>query len=198
MLVRLPCQTRALRSLREVIKMYTEGDPRALRVLEDALGCTNKATRLRAVAMLARVACPMRIRWLDAAMRDSDPQVRETARIVVAWVCRPDRPLWPTREECSLGEPEYCAASPGVWPQDALRVREGWSYVVEVWRSDGMLLGTYAATTCAEDDQHAKCIALGRAILDSTSAHGDHFDPSDAAAFIVEKRRVPGGAGTGG
>jgi hypothetical protein len=184
--------------LREAIEMYKESDPRVLRVLGDALGSANKGTRLRAVAMLARVDCPMRIRWLEAAMCDVDLRVRETAHIVAAWTCRPDYPPWPTREERPLGESEYCGAVAGVWPQDAARVREGWSYVVEVWRSDGMLVGVYAATTCAEDDQHAKCIALGRAVLDSTSAHGDHFDPSDAAAFIVEKHRVPRGAGTGG
>jgi hypothetical protein len=178
--------------------MYTENDPRVLRVLEDALGCASRGTRLRAVAMLARVDCPMRIRWLDAAMCDSDPRVRETAQIVAAWIRHSDRPLWPTREECSPGEPEYCGVDSGLWPHDTIRVREGWHYVVEVWRSDGMLIGTYAATTCAEDDQHAKCIALGRAVLDSTSAHGDHFDPGDAAAFIVDKRRVPWGTGTRG
>jgi hypothetical protein len=184
--------------LREVIEMYAESDPRALRVLEDALGCANKGTRLRAVAMLARVNCPMRRRWLEAAMCDADERVRQTAHIVAAWTCRPDYPPWPTREERPLGEPEYQGVGAGPWRQDATRVREGWSYVVEVWRSDGMLVGIYAATTCTEDDQHAKCIALGRAILDSTSAQGDHFDPSDAAAFIVEKRRVPWGTGTGG
>lgn len=192
------CQTRALGFLREAIEMYTESDPRVLRVLEDALGSANKGTRLRAVAMLSRVDCPMRRRWLDAAMCDSDVRVRETARIVAAWTSRPGYPPWPTREERPLGESEHCGAGHGAWPQDVARVREGWSYVVEVWRSDGMLVGTYAATTCAEDDQHAKCIALGRAVLDSTSAHGDHFNPSDAAAFIVEKRRVPWGSGTGG
>ena len=178
--------------------MYTENDPRVLRVLEDALGCASKGTRLRAVAMLARVDCPMRIQWLQAAMCDSDPRVRETAHIVVAWIRHSDHPPWPTREECSLREPDYPGADHDVWPRDATRVREGWSYVVEVWRSDGMLVGTYAATTCVEDDRHARCIALGRAVLDGTSAHGDHFDPSDAAAFIIDKRRVPWGTGTGG
>jgi hypothetical protein len=107
--------------------------------------------------------------------------------------------VWPTREECPAGEtPQHELPGLGAVVEDAVRARDGWRYIVEVWRSDGLLVGTYTATICAEDDQHAKCIALGQAVLDSTSAHGDRFEPGDAAAFIIEKRRANKVDGAGG
>ncbi len=65
-----------------------------------------------------------------------------------------------------------------------------WEYAVEVWASDGMLVGVFLCATCQEDSEHAKKIALGQAVLASAGPSGDRFDPSTAAAFIVAKQRV--------
>jgi hypothetical protein len=138
--------------------------------------------------MLSRVDCEQRPRWLEAAEKDPDPSVRETARAVAAWVCRPDRPGWPRREECAHLATDGQSIGCGIGDVDG--VRNGWHYIVEVWRSDGLLVGTYAATVCVEDDAHAKCIALGQAVLESTSERGDPFEPAEAAAFIIDKREV--------
>lgn len=170
--------------------MYAETDPRALRVLERALLSTGKTTRLRAVAMLARIDCSARSRWLQAAARDRDRAVREMACVVSAWVCGGDGPPWPAREDCvpnTVGGPEPASCSASDAPRGS---RHDWEYVVEVWRGDGSLVGVFLATTCVEDDQHAKAIALGQAILATTSARADHFDPSEAGAFIVGKERA--------
>jgi hypothetical protein len=73
-----------------------------------------------------------------------------------------------------------------------------WEYAVEVWREDGLLVGVFLSMAGAEDDERAKRIALGQAILASCAAGGDPFDPSRAAPFIVGKRRVRKNARQGG
>ena len=55
-----------------------------------------------------------------------------------------------------------------------------------------MLVGVFPCVSCDEDDEHAKRIALGQAILASATPFGDAFDPSDAGTFIVAKARVIG------
>ena len=170
--------------------MYTETNPRALHVLACALASGSKATRLRAVAMLSRVDCTSRSRWIQAAETDRDPGVRQMACIVSAWVCEVGDPPWPAREESAWDESAYELAGEHVELEIAAGVRYDWEYVVEVWRADGLPVGVFLAATCAEDDEHAKCIALGQAVLASASARGERFEPSEAAAFIIGKRRV--------
>lgn len=176
--------------------MYTETDPRTLGVLERALGSASKATRQRAVAMLAHVDCPSREHWLEVAEQDRDVAVCQMACIVGAWVCEAGDPPWPAREEVPFdgsieesvlgdGEIVFAAGNP-----------HNWEYVVEVWRSDGLPVGVFLCVTCSEDDVHAKCIALGQAVLASASSGAERFEPSEAAAFIVGKRRVPRSSGT--
>ena len=53
-----------------------------------------------------------------------------------------------------------------------------------------MLVGVFLCTTCQDDIEHAKKIALGQAVLASAGPSGDRFEPSTAAAFIVAQRRV--------
>jgi len=168
--------------------VYDETDPRALGVLERALHSTSRITRLRAVAMLARVRCAARERWLTAAEVDPDRAVRETALAVVAWVACPESPPWPVRED-----PSYDELPDVSWERAAdaaACLSWQWEYAVEVWRTDGLLVGVFLSTACKEDDEHAKRIALGQAILASCASRGDSFDPSEAASFIVGKRRV--------
>jgi hypothetical protein len=175
--------------------MYTETDPRVLGVLARALSSSSRATRLRAVAMLGRVECERRERWLDAALEDRDVAVRQTALIVSAWTTEHTEPVWPEREDPAFDlVPDLdCDASAEL--ERATSMRWGWEYAVEIWRGDGLLVGVFLSTTCGEDDEHAKRIALGQAILASSSKGADQFDPGDAAAFIVGKRRVRRGAG---
>ena len=169
--------------------MQKETDLRALVVVERALHSANRATRQRAVAMLARLACESRMRWLEDATHDRDAAVRDTAVIVLAWVVDPAEAPWPDRED---SQPD--SGRTPCYPTAAARGRSDvvwqWEYVVEVWRDDGMLVGSYLAATCNEDDEHAKRIALGQAILASVGPGGDAFEPDSAAAFIVAKRQV--------
>jgi hypothetical protein len=172
--------------------MYREEDPRVLGVLACALHSSSRATRMRAVAMLARVDCADRMRWLEEACADSDEDVCATALGVASWVIEPAEPPWPQREDPSFDRvprPRHDAA-PQSETEPASRWQ--WEYVVEIWRDDGMLVGAYLAATCQEDDEHARRIALGQAILANAAGRGDAFDASTAAAFIVGKRRLPG------
>lgn len=165
-------------------------DARALDVLERALESTSRITRLRAVSMLARVECARRTRWLEAACSDGDDAVAATARVVLSWIADPQQPPWPQREDPRFDRvagPTADEVSQLAF-DSALRWR--WEYVVEVWRADGLLIGTFLAATCEEDDEHAKRIALGQAILANAGAKGESFDAGTAATFIVGKRRL--------
>jgi hypothetical protein len=169
--------------------MNPEADSKALEVLACALESTSRITRLRAVSMLARFECPERGRWLDRACRDADEGVRSAAVAVCAWVAVPDEPCLPDREN-----PAFDAIPRIVDPIIALEAtasgNRSWEYSVEVWRHDGLLVGVFLSALCNEDDEHAKRIALGQAILASAGPGGDSFDPERAAAFIVGKRTV--------
>jgi len=172
-----------------------ENDRRAMAVLAAALRSPGRATRRRAVAMLVHVRCDERLTWLEAATGDSDEGVRETALAVLAWVLPVIEPPWPEREACvrhgRIDSAEFCGESVA----ESVATRGGWEYAIEVWRSDGLLVGVYAVTTCEEDDVHARSIALGQAILANTGRRGDVFDPATAATFIVAKHeRGPGSA----
>jgi hypothetical protein len=169
--------------------MYRETNPRALGVLERALHSASRSTRLRGVAMLSRVECQRRERWLAEACGDPDSAVRETARIVAAWVSEEPAEGFPQREDPRFDV--LAPLDPAAQSADAAaHFRWQWEYALEVWRDDGLLVGVYLATTCEEDDEHAKRIALGQAILASSTRGGDRFDPASAAAFIVAKRRI--------
>ncbi len=169
---------------------YDETDTRTLAVLSAALQSRSRVTRLRAVAMLASVSCRQREEWLHSALRDSDRCVRETAGIVLSWLC-------------SAEPSEYAASEdPAAPPTDSDDVAERallgaqgyeWEYAIEVWRRDGLQLGVFFVSTCQEDDRHARSIALGQAILANTGPRGDTFDPEFAATFIVDKGRRPRG-----
>ena len=169
--------------------MYTESDPRVLAVLGRAIHSGSRATRLRAVAMLARVDCEKRARWLAETCEDPDSGVRETAHIVTAWTVGGEAG-WPEREDPAFDVLAPLDVSAEAQLEEAARFSWQWEYALEVWRDDGLLVGVYLATTCEEDDEHAKRIALGHAILASSSPQGERFDPASAAAFIVGKRRV--------
>ncbi len=170
--------------------IYREKDSRALDVLQRALHSGSPATRVRAVSMLERLDCDDRITWLSDALADAHPSVSATALCVMAWVLDPSEAPWPAREgppaDTGLSRSEGLSA--GLPDEPASRWQ--WEYVVEIWREDGLLVGVYPASTCAEDDEHAKRIALGQAIIDSAGRRADRFDPGSAAAFIVEKRQL--------
>jgi hypothetical protein len=167
--------------------MYLETDARVLNVLERSLGSPGRTERLRAVELLAHIDCADRARWLKSARADEDPTVRDMARNAESWGCEDSEPAWPVREECDAWRTDVIAR-----PTDAYRGSRrgevGWEYVVEVWDRDAAQVGIYAAITCGEDDRHAKCIALGRAILDSVDSSRP-FEPAGATAFIIVKRR---------
>ena len=170
--------------------LYREADPRVLAVLSGALTSSSRVTRLRAVAMLARLECPDRMRWLEGACDDSDEGVRSIACAVIAWTLVVRPAPWPARENPRFDRiPEELLGDEEEF-ESLAAPRWEWEYSVEVWRADGLLLGVYLATTCAEDDEHAKRIALGLAILASADPSGDAFEPEQAAAFITGKRRV--------
>lgn len=177
---------------------YQESDPRNLAVLRTALRSPSRATRLRAVAMLAILECPERDAWLDTAERDRCRAVRETASIVRAWVdVEPDGGR-SGREPGYVPDGDSCGRDPlserGL-VETSLIGRRGWEweYTVEVWRADGLAVGAYFVTTCAEDDRHACSLALGQAILANTAGLGDAFDPECAATFITDKACRPRG-----
>jgi len=170
--------------------MDEQGDPRALHVLDRALKSGSRATRLRAVAMLARFECEPRKRWLTEAEGDPDLAVRETALIVSAWTVACDGDAWPQREDPAFDRVAPLEPGGDAQLERSLRPRWQWEYAVEVWREDGLLVGVFLSTTCEEDDGHAKRIALGQAILTSSAPGGDAFEPQTAAAFIVAKRQV--------
>ena len=168
--------------------LYRETDPRALAVLEGALRSTSAATRIRAVSMLSCLDCERRLEWLSSALADPDASVRATAICVSAWIADAAGPRWPAREDVGSDSPHTSEYRTIAGLPAEPRSRWQWEYVVEVWREDGLLVGVYLAATCSEDDEHARRIALGQAIVESTSRRGDRFDPGSAAAFIVEKR----------
>jgi len=145
--------------------------------------------------MLAHIDCEQRIPWLQGALSDGDEGVRTTALVVLAWVTPVDEPPWPVREMCDR---EDHGSSSSWAPEHAGPncARQGWEYAVEVWRSDGLLIGVFAVTTCEEDDSHARSIALGQAILANAGSRGDEFDPATAAMFIVAKCRRASGSAT--
>ena len=171
--------------------MQADIDRASLNVLERALRSSSRATRLRAVAMLARVKCRDRAIWLEQSLADPDVGVRHTAMLVASWVRSVDGAPWPEREEIGPASSEN-AEGPGRRRQEAPPADWRWEYAGEVWRADGMLVGVFACTSCDEDDEHAKRIALGQAILASATRFGDAFEPSDAGTFIVAKARVAG------
>lgn len=175
--------------------MCSERDDRTHAVLARALNSPSRTLRLRAVLMLASVQCADRDVWLERAARDRDPAVRDAATIVGCWVATPGPTAeWPDREALreadaptDLAEAEFEAALD--WR---------WEYAIEVWRDDGLLIGVFLSTACAEDDDHARSVALGQAILSASAGEGDSFDPATAATFIVGKRRTPRRAGPEG
>lgn len=172
----------------------TDPELRALAVLTAALQSPGRGMRRRAVAMLAHVDCEHRISWLEVALSDADEAVRATALAVLAWVLPAQDRSWPAREACDR-EGRGWDTSEDVERAGSHRARQGWEYAVEVWRSDGLLIGVYAVTTCGEDDPHARSIALGQAILANAGQRGDQFDPATSAMFIVSKcRRAIGDA----
>ena len=168
--------------------IYREDNPRSLAVLARALRAGSQATRVRAVALLACVDCSPRMPWLEQAACDESRAVRDTAHAVLAWVTPVAEPPWPAREDPSFderhrGEMECADPFEGEGPRE-------WEYVVEVWRDDALLVGVFLASVNEEDDDHAKCIALGQAILASAQPGQDPFEPSSAATFIVGKRHA--------
>lgn len=167
--------------------MYLETDVRVLDVLERLLASPARAERLRGVELLAHVDCAERMRWLESARTDEDPAIRDMARIAESWGCEYPEPVWPSREECEAWRTDVIACPTDAY-RGSRRGEPGWEYVVEVWDKDAAPVGTYVAITCGEDDRHAKCIALGRAILDRADSHRP-FEPAGAAAFIILKRR---------
>lgn len=169
--------------------MYEESDPRVISVLDRALHSSSRTVRLRAVSMLATVSCRQRTGWLATACRDADVAVRQAASAVVSWTVVVEPPPWPQREDPSFDCVPHLFASEEIFDAGA-GLRWEWEYAVEVWRDDGLLVGVFLCTTCQDDTEHAKKIALGQAVLASASPTGDRFEPSTAAAFIVAKRQV--------
>lgn len=143
--------------------------------------------------MLSRVTCLHHDDWLEAALRDPDRAVRETASMVLSWLSEASGPTVPPRE---LLPPDDACVDSYECAERALPGARGyeWEYTVEVWRTDGLQLGAYFVSTCQEDDRHARSIALGQAILANVGRRGDAFDPEHAATFIVDKQRTPRGA----
>jgi hypothetical protein len=170
-------------------------DQRMLDVLSRALRSSSRVTRVRAVSMLARVRGDRCMAWLEEALADSDEAVSATATCALAWVVEADDPPWPQREDPSFDRIADQMTDDSDFAASTMLPGWQWEYVLEVWRDDGLLLGVFLATTCAEDDEHAKRIALGQAILANAGGRGDAFDASTAAAFIVGKRRLPGRSG---
>ena len=169
--------------------MHSESDPRVIEVLDLALRSTSRTVRFRAVCMLANVSCERRTDWLATALHDDDVAVQQAACAVTSWTLAVESSPWPQRED-----PAFDRVSDLSEPDSLLEAGAGfgweWEYAVEVWRRDGLLVGVFLSTTCQDDNEHAKKIALGQAVLASAGPSGDRFEPSTAAAFIVAKRRV--------
>jgi hypothetical protein len=169
--------------------MYQESDPRVIDVLDLARRSSSRVVRLRAVCMFTHLAFAQRAEWLDVACRDDDEAVRQAAAMVISWTLEVGSPSWPQREDPAFDRVVQLSE-----PEELLEAGAGlgweWEYAVEVWRSDGMLVGVFLCTTCQDDNEHAKKIALGQAVLASAGPSGDRFEPSTAAAFIVAKRRI--------
>jgi len=138
--------------------------------------------------MLATVMCPQRDAWLDCAILDPESIVREAAIAVASWVAEPRACTWPSREEVGDAREPTSEAADDL--ELAVAASWGWEYTVEVWREDGLCIGVFLSTSRLEDDEHAKKVALGQAVLATASGAGDGFDPATAATFIVEKRRT--------
>lgn len=168
--------------------MTFPADERSCAVLARALHSPSKALRLRAVLMLSTVACARRGAWIESALEDPERVVREAAAAVASWVAEPATPPWPRREDIRHEADVPAARADDDLEQGAVASWE-WEYAVEVWREDGLLIGIFLSTSCAEDDEHAKRMALGQAILSSADGAGDAFDPATAATFIVGKQR---------
>ena len=169
--------------------MYTDSDPRVIEVLTAALRSSSRTVRLRAVCMLANVSCSRRGDWLAAARLDGDVAVREAAGVVTSWTIDVTAPPWPQREDPAFDRVAHLAEPEALLDAGA-GLRWEWEYAVEVWRADGMLVGVFLCTTCQDDIDHAKKIALGQAVLASAGPSGDPFEPATAAAFVVAQRRV--------
>jgi hypothetical protein len=169
--------------------MYTERDPKAIKVLDFALRSSSRIVRLRAVCMLANVHCEQRAEWLLGACVDVDTAVRQAALAVTSWTIAVEPPPWPQREDPAFDRVLSLAEQPDELIDAGAGLGWEWEYVVEIWCSDGMLIGVFLCTTCQDDNEHAKKIALGQAVLASAGPSGDRFEPSTAAAFIVAKRR---------
>ena len=173
--------------------MYAETDPRVIHVLDVARGSSSRVVRLRAVCMMANMDFEQRADWLSAACSDSDSSVRQAASAVTSWTLVVAPPPWPEREDPAFDRVAQLVESEALLDAGAELDWE-WEYAVEVWAGDGMLVGVFLCATCQEDNEHAKKIALGQAVLASARPSGDRFDPSTAAAFIVAKQRVRRGA----
>jgi len=173
----------------EVGRVYEETDPRVLRVLERALRSSSRTVRLRAVCMLANVSCTHGRGGLWGGCGDCYRAGRPAAAAVACWTAAVEPAPWPQRED-----PMFDRVSELVDADELLEAATGlaweWEYAVEVWREDGLLVGVFLCTTCQEDPEHAKKIALGQAVLASTGESGERFEPSTAAAFVVARRQV--------
>jgi hypothetical protein len=169
--------------------MYAESDPRVVEVLAAALRSSSRMMRLRAVCMLANVSCEQSSEWLTAASSDREVAVRQAASAVMSWTMEVASPPWPQREDPAFDQFPQLSEPEAVLDSGAGLGWE-WEYAVEVWRGDGMLVGTFLCTTCQQDNEHAKKIALGQAVLASSGPGGDCFEPSTAAAFVVATRQV--------
>ncbi len=169
--------------------MSTDTYLRSLRVLERALRSSRTSTRERAVAMLAHVDLLEREEWLARAEADRASSVRSMAALVAAWASAVPHGTWPEREEVAdgtLAHAEPVGSAPGApHPEGGWK----WEYLVEVWREDAVPVGLFVTATCDEDDEHARRIALGQAVLAVAPDRASSFDPGSAAAFVIAKRR---------
>jgi hypothetical protein len=139
--------------------------------------------------MLENVSCEHSNEWLTAACSDRDVAVRQSASAVMSWTLTVPSPPWPQREDPAFDQVAQLSEPEALLDSGACLGWE-WEYAVEVWSGDGMLVGVFLCTTCQQDNEHAKKIALGQAVLASSGPGGDRFEPSTAAAFVVAKRQV--------
>jgi hypothetical protein len=139
--------------------------------------------------MLANVSCDRSNEWLNEACSDPDVAVRQSASAVMSWTLSVPSPPWPQREDPGFDQVALLSEPEALLDSGASLDWE-WEYAVEVWGGDGMLVGVFLCATCQQDNEHAKKIALGLAVLASSRPDGDRFEPSTAAAFVVAKRQV--------